>query len=352
VNPSEIDVRRAGTRIVATLGPASARADTVAAIIAAGMDVARINLSHGDRSLHEDIVRRVRQQATKRKAPVAIMGDLCGPKIRVTDLDEPVTVNDGDTIAIVRAKTEASSTAIATTHPGVVDEVKPGHRILIDDGTIRIRVQDRGGDRLQCACEIGGTIKSRKGMNFPDSDLNVPTLTDKDQNDLAWVAKSELDFVALSFVRKSADVHQLRDRLNALGRNIPIISKIETPQAVRDIDGVIEVSDAILIARGDLGVEVDVERVPLIQKDVAERCRHAGKPVIVATQMLQSMVSAPVPTRAEVSDVANAIMDGADAVMLSAESAIGDYPLQSVETMRRIAVQTDRYDQQHARSIA
>ena len=226
----------------------------------------------------------------------------------------------------------------------MIDDVQVGHRLLIDDGALRFVVESKTADHLVCLCEVGGTLRSNKGVNLPDSDLRVDALTPKDIEDAAWAVASGLDYLALSFVRSADDVVALRKILSELGSDIHIVSKIETPQAIRDIDAIIDASDAILVARGDLGVEMDAAAVPRLQKDMTDRCRRAGKPVIIATQMLQSMVESPVPTRAEVSDVAHAIMDCADAVMLSAETAVGKYPAEAVRMMNRIAAETESFD--------
>lgn len=343
----------AGTKIVTTLGPASRSLDVLTRLLRSGADVVRINFSHGDRDTHAQLVDVCRQAAQTIKRPVAIMGDLCGPKIRIQRLpDGPVTFQVDQTLTLVREPTDGTRRTLATNQPRIIDDLDLGDRVLIDDGQVRFRVVEKCSDRIVCACVVPGPVGSNKGVNLPDSDLAIDTLTDKDLDDLRWSVKLGLDFVALSFVRSAADVRALRARLTRLGGDAQIVSKIETPQAIQDIDAIIDSSDAVLVARGDLGVEVETERVPLIQKQITARCRDVGKPVIIATQMLQSMVHSPVPTRAEVSDVANAILDCTDAVMLSAETAVGQYPVAAVETMHRIAVQTEQYDQKQQGSLA
>lgn len=337
-----------GTKIVTTIGPATESVDVLTRLFQAGADVARINFSHGSRDAHARFVAAVRQAAHSVKRPVAIMGDLCGPKIRIQKMPGgPVQFQVGDTLTLVREPTDGSGQRLAISQPEIIDDLQPGHRVLIDDGQVRFRAINRTSDTVECECLVAGPVGSSKGVNLPDTNLRLDTLTAKDLEDLRWAVESDLDYVALSFVRSAADVTTLRARLTELNSGIHIVSKIETPQAVADIEAIIDASDAILVARGDLGVEVETERVPLIQKNITALCRDAGKPAIIATQMLQSMVDSPAPTRAEVSDVANAILDAADAVMLSAETAIGKFPIAAVETMHRIAEQTEQYDQEH-----
>jgi pyruvate kinase len=337
---------RIGTKIVATLGPASATTARLAALLDAGVNVARINFSHGTRDDHAATLTALRQAADGRREATAIMGDLCGPKIRlgkVTAGGIPMSV--GDELRIAPDVTDGSRDAVGINHPEILPDIAIGHRLLVDDGALRFEVVARSGSDLICRCDVGGTLRDHKGVNLPDSDLNLECLTDKDRNDARWAIAEELDYLALSFVRTGDDVRTLRQFLREHDARCHIVSKIETPQAVANIDEIIDASDAILVARGDLGVEMDVAHVPRIQKLVVAACRRAGKPVIVATQMLQSMIDSPTPTRAEVSDVANAIVDGADAVMLSGETAVGQYPVEAVAMMRRIAEDTEAYDQ-------
>jgi len=346
--PSHSAPATVGTKIVTTIGPATESVDVLTRLLKAGADVARINFSHGDRNAHIRFVAAIRKAAHSVKRPVAIMGDLCGPKIRIQKMPGgSVEFKTGDTLTLVREPTDGSEQRLAINQPEIIDDIQPGHRVLIDDGQVRFRATDKTSDSVECECLVAGPVGSNKGVNLPDTDLCVDTLTEKDLDDLRWAAESDLDYIALSFVRSAADVTALSTRLTQLNSGMHIVSKIETPQAVADIEAIIDASDAILVARGDLGVEVETERVPLIQKNITALCRDAGKPVIIATQMLQSMVDSPVPTRAEVSDVANAILDAADAVMLSAETAIGKFPVAAVETMHRIAEHSEQFDQQH-----
>jgi len=351
--------------MVATAGPATQKPETVAALIDAGVDVFRLNFSHGTTEQHAQTVLLVRQAAANAGESVAILGDLCGPKIRIGRIDPSHSrLERGDRVEIVRTPPDGHAHRFGTNSPDVVFQARVGHRVLIDDGQIRLRVVERQPDRLTCTCEVAGTLSDRKGINLPDTDLEMPVLTDKDLADLDWAVTADLDYVAMSFVRRASDVDSLRAEIASRGVLAPetdrtgdrpldraedrpahphIVSKIETPQAVADIDAIVAASDAVLVARGDLGVQLDLAAVPLIQKDIARRCRLANKPVIIATQMLQSMVGSPVPTRAEVSDVANAILDDADAVMLSAETSVGQYPVEAVRVIERVAAHTEGF---------
>lgn len=342
-----------GTRIVATLGPSCSSPEVLAEMFETGVDVLRFNFSHDSPEQRDQVLRAVRGQLQNRPRALALLGDLCGPKIRLLKLEAgEAELPSGARIIIQRDAVLGTAERVATNNPDMIDDVEVGHRLLIDDGAIRLRVASKSSDELVCVCEVGGVLKSRKGINFPDTNLRVATLTEKDLADLEWAFQAELDYLALSFVRSAADIAELRRRISDAGADIQIVAKIETPQALANIEAIIEASDAIMIARGDLGVEVDLERVPLIQKDLTDRCRRAGKPVIVATQMLQSMVDSPVPTRAEVSDVANAILDCADAVMLSAETAVGKHPARAIRTLHQVADQTEAFDQEHYRPVA
>ncbi|MFQ5463100.1 MAG: pyruvate kinase, partial [Phycisphaerae bacterium] len=325
------------TKIVATVGPASSSKDTLDRFVKAGVNVIRLNMSHGMLDDHAEVLEHLAAVLPGPNTSVAVMADLCGPKVRTCVMDEHASsIGAGDQCVVVRTCDLGNASRFATSYPRLVDEVNVSDRILIDDGTIRLRVTEKNADELTCRCEIGGTIGTRKGVNVPDSDLSQPSLTQKDRTDLQWAIEHDVDFVALSFVRRVDDVTELREAIRELDGRTPIVSKIETPQAVAALDDIIDVSDAILVARGDLGVEMDVSRIPMLQKQMVRQCQSAGKPVIVATQMLHSMVTQASPTRAEVSDVANAVLDGADAVMLSAESAAGRYPVESVSMMARI----------------
>jgi pyruvate kinase len=336
---------RAGTRVVATIGPASAGEDILHALIEAGLDVARINLSHGSRADHERMYTRIRRLTESLDRPVAVLADLCGPKVRLGTLaGGSFELAAGARLRIAAGVSAGGPDGVGINQPQILADIRPRHRVLIDDGAIRLRAETAGPDEIVCLCEIGGTVRERKGVNLPDSDLRLPALTDKDLDDAAWAIGVGVDFLGLSFVRRAADVTHLREFIRDKGADVPIVTKLETPQAVAQLGEIVTASDALMVARGDLGVEVDLAEVPRLQKEMIDFARRAGKPVIVATQMLQSMIESPTPTRAEASDVANAILDGADAVMLSGETAVGKYPVEAVRMLQRIAQETEKYD--------
>lgn len=315
-------------------------------LIDVGLDVARLNFSHGTHAAHQAVLNRVREAAVARGLHLPVLGDLCGPKLRIGPIAPGSTLASGAYCTIRRGPEPGNAEGFGTNCPLVVDEAQVGHRVLIDDGLLQLRVTKKTPDGLSCVCEVGGPISSAKGLILPDTDLSLPALTEKDKTDVAWAIAHRVDYLALSFVRRAEDVTDLRDRLNIAGANIPIVSKIETPQAISALDEIIAVSDALLVARGDLGVTTELTGLPILQKDIIQRCARAGRPVIVATQMLQSMISQPTPTRAEVSDVANAVFDGADAVMLSAETASGAYPVEALTVMNRITERIADFERQ------
>jgi len=328
------------TKIVATIGPASCSEDMLSKFVDGGVDVVRFNMSHGKYDQHQNTYNTLKKITQQRGVHVATLADLCGPKVRTGDIQkEHSQINEGEICTIVRETVSGTSRIFSTNYPDLIDDVQVGHRVLIDDGQIRLAVSEKSKDSLVCRCEIGGSLSSHKGINVPDSHLSLSTLSDKDREDLQWAIENNFDYVALSFVRHVDDIQLLRIAIKKANGNVPIVAKIETPQAIQSLDEIIKTSDAVLVARGDLGVEMDVWRIPMLQKDMIRRCRRYGKPVIVATQMLHSMVESATPTRAEVSDVANAVLDGADAVMLSAESAVGKYPVQAVNMLGRITEQ-------------
>lgn len=357
------------TKIIATLGPASSPVENIRELIREGVRVFRVNFSHGSFESFEILIDHVRQASSDIGIPVAVLGDLSGPKIRVGRVVEGgVLLKPGMQVEFCRhdrlAGIENGKAVFSTTLPQLVDEVKPGQRILLDDGNVSLSCTDKTGDALLCEVLEGGLITSKKGINLPDTALSVPALTDWDMQCVEFAVTKKIDYLALSFVRSAADVRQLKQRLQELGARpidpvryrdggqkpadeelifIPVISKIEKPQAMGDLDAIISESDGIMIARGDLGVEMDVAEVAVLQKRIINACHNHGVPVIVATQMLQSMIESPTPTRAEVSDVANAIFDGVDAVMLSGETAVGKYPATTVRIMNRIARLTNKY---------
>ncbi len=335
------------TKIVATLGPASDSAEMIDQLLDAGVDVFRLNFSHGTLEQHARTYERVRHCTRRRGKAAAVMGDLCGPKVRVDPVeDDEFRISPGDQLVIVADHIVGNDKRISTNRPELIGEVEVGHRILIDDGSIQLRVREVSEDRLRCICEVGGAIRTRKGMNFPDSNLRMSALTEKDREDLAWALDNGVDYVAMSFVRSADDLHALRELMPLSSDECRVVAKIETVQAIEHLDAIIEAADVLLVARGDLGVEMDLAQVPLLQKRIVKLCQTAGKPAIIATQMLQSMVEQPTATRAEVSDVANAILDGADCVMLSAETSVGAYPTESVRMLTRIAEKTEAFLQE------
>ncbi|MAE60091.1 MAG: pyruvate kinase [Planctomycetaceae bacterium] len=331
------------TKLVATLGPATSDLETMRRLLGVGVNVVRLNFSHGSLDLHEQTLTMLREAAADVEHPVAVLGDLCGPKIRlgvVADHEGTggMSIEPGDTLVIGREEVEGRAGRVSANYEYFVDDVEIGHRVLIEDGMLRFVVTDKTEDEVICNCTTGGLLQSRKGINLPESQIRAATLTEKDMACADWAAGHEFDFLALSFVRSAEDIRRLRRHLVDGGRGVPdLIAKIEKPEAVEHIDEIIAEADGLMIARGDLGVEMDLARVPLIQKDLIRRCRIAAKPAIVATQMLQSMIEQATPTRAEVSDVANAILDRADAMMLSGETAVGRNPVLTVNTMAHIA---------------
>jgi pyruvate kinase len=329
-----VDQRR--TKIVATLGPASATADRLSDLISAGVDAVRLNLSHGTHAEHAERAWLVREIAAKIGRPIALIADLQGPKLRVGDLPEPIVLTRGEHIVIV-AEHEAANGDLPVA-PSVISQVlERGHDVLIDDGHVRLRVEEVSGGRARCAVLVGGPVSSHKGVNLPGIPLPIPSITTKDAADLQFALETGVDFVALSFVRSAEDVRELRGLIEEAGSHAHVIAKVEKAEAIDVLDDVLAETDAVMVARGDLGVEVGPALVPLIQKRIIAKALERGKPVITATQMLESMIHSPEPTRAEASDVANAILDGTSAVMLSGEKAVGEYLVEAVAYMDRIA---------------
>ena len=330
------------TKIIATIGPASSSPLIIARLIRAGMDAARLNFSHGDRKDHTLRFKLIRQEAAKAGRHIAIIQDLQGPKLRVGAIrDDAVLLKRGDAITLTTKKIVGTSSFVSVTYPRLTKDLKVGDVILLDDGRLELRVMKRSTQTLSCRIVRGGILKSHKGVNLPGAQLSLPSLSKKDRDDLRFGVQQGVDYIALSFVRTADDIHQTRSFIRSLRASIPIIAKIEKPEAILNLDAIIHASDGIMVARGDLGVEMSPERVPLLQKRIIEACHWAEKPVITATQMLESMIENPQPTRAETSDVANAILDGTDCVMLSGETAVGKYPVQTVEFMTRIALQAE-----------
>jgi pyruvate kinase len=324
------------TKIVATIGPASAGQDVLARLIAAGMDGARLNFSHGKHDDHGESAGLIRAAQESAGRPLALIADLQGPKVRIGDLAQPVVVRPGDDV-VVAGEDDARDGDLPVA-PAVLGSVlKRGQDVLIADGLVRLRVEEVESGRARCEVITGGFIEEHKGVNLPGVPLPVPSLTEKDLADLEFALELGVDYVAQSFVRSRADVAALRAKLDEAGSQAWVIAKIELKEAIADLDGILDEADAVMIARGDLGVEIGVAEVPLLQKRIILAALEHGKPAITATQMLETMIGRPEPTRAEASDVANAILDGTSAVMLSAETAVGTYPVEAVETMDRIA---------------
>jgi pyruvate kinase len=324
------------TKIVATLGPATSEPEQIAALVDAGMDAARLNFSHGKHDEHRELARRVREAASRNGTRLALIADLQGPKLRVGELSEPIWLAPQEEITVVAE--EAARNGDLPISPAAIGEVlAPGHEVLIEDGRIKLRVVSVVEGRARCEVVSGGLVASHKGVNVPGVPVPIPSLTRKDVDDLELALELGADYVALSFVRSAADVRDLRELIELAGSPARIIAKIEKAEAVDALDDVLEETDAVMVARGDLGVEMGPASVPLLQKQIIVRALERGKPVITATQMLESMIHASEPTRAEASDVANAILDGTSAVMLSGETAVGEYPIESVAYMDRIA---------------
>ena len=343
-------MRRA--KIVCTLGPAVAGPAKIRELVNAGMDVARLNMSHGTYADHEANYRTVREASDETGHGVGIFADLQGPKIRLeTFADGPVKLKKDQEWTITTRDVPGDATSCGTTYKGLPGDVAEGDPILIDDGKVRLRVLSVDGKDVKCVVEVGGKVSDHKGINLPGVAVSVPALSEKDIEDLRWALRLGVDFVALSFVRSATDVDDVHRIMDEEDRRLPVIAKIEKPQALEAIDGIVEAFDGIMVARGDLGVECPLEDVPVHQKLVIDKARRRAKPVIVATQMLESMIENPAPTRAEASDVANAVLDGADAVMLSGETSVGAYPIIAVETMARIIESTEDHGLAHMAAI-
>ena len=331
-------------KIVCTTGPATQTPEQIQALVDAGMDVARINRSHGAPEEHEAIIGHVRAAAKASGRAVAVLVDLQGPKIRLGRFaDGPVHLEEGQTFTITTEDIEGTAELASTTYQGLPGDCNPGDRILIDDGKVAVRIIEVDGPRVVTRVEVPGPVSNNKGLNLPGVAVSVPAMSEKDEDDLRWALRVGADLIALSFVRNAADYDDVRRIMDEVGRVVPVIAKVEKPQAVENLAEIVSAFDGIMVARGDLGVELPLEQVPLVQKRAIELARQQAKPVIVATQVLESMISAPRPTRAEASDCANAVLDGADAVMLSGETSVGDYPIEAVRTMARIIENTEEH---------
>ncbi len=336
--------RRTKTKIIATIGPASMKKTVLRRMILAGMDLARINMSHGDHAQHREIIKNIREISVELRKPVGIILDLRGPKIRTGKLKggSPVYLKRNSRIKITIREIEGDQNIISTTYKGLVRDVKIGDKILLDNGLIELRVVEKEEDSVVCKVINGGFLGENKGINLPGVKISAPSLTDKDKKDIEFGVNNDVDYFALSFVRTAENIKELKELISSYGKQIPVIAKIEKPEAVKNIDEILKIADAIMVARGDLGVEIRPEQVPGVQKSIIYKSILANRPVITATQMLESMTENPLPTRAEASDVANAIYDGSDAVMLSEETAIGRYPVRAVQMMARIALRAEK----------
>jgi len=331
------------TKIIATVGPASSTKDQLWQLAQAGANVFRLNFSHGSHEGHAKVIQYVRELNEEKGSTIALLQDLQGPKIRTDEVEgNGVELVQGEKIVIQKEKILGTKERISSSYASLTHDLNVGDGVLIDDGNLELKVVSKGKDEVTCEIIYGGKLKSKKGINLPDTNVSEPSLTVKDREDLIFGIANDLDWIALSFVRRAEDMRDIKKIIADSGKDIKVIAKIEKPEAIANIDAIIEETDAIMVARGDLGVEMLMEDVPMLQKMIVEKCNRAGKPVIVATQMLESMITNPRPTRAETNDVANAIIDGADAVMLSAESASGMYPVLSVESMTRICLSVEK----------
>jgi pyruvate kinase len=337
------------TKIVCTIGPATESEEKLTALLNAGMNVMRLNFSHGDFKEHQARVDNLKKAMLKTGKTAAVLQDLGGPKIRIGMFKtESVMLKEGATFTLTTDKIEGDEKRVSVNYPLLPKEVKKGHIIFLHDGKKKLEVIDVKGNDVITKVLVGGDIKGKRGLNLPDSNLSISSLTEKDLADLEFGIKNKADFIALSFVRRPSDITELKDILKARKSSAKIIAKIETPQSLECIDEILDLTDGIMIARGDLAIEIPAEKVPPVTKMLIEKCNYLGKPIITATQMMESMIKSPVPTRAEVSDVANAIYDGTDAVMLSEETTLGDFPVQAVDMMSRIAETVEADDRYHA----
>jgi len=330
------------TKIVATVGPASSSKEMLTSLVKEGVDVFRLNFSHGSHEDHLKVINLVREINAELGTCIALLQDLQGPKIRVNEMQPGIEIKSGDQLIITTSQLLGNDKIVSTSYERLPQDVKTGDIILVDDGKIELKVKEVRGIEVVTTVVYGGPLKSRKGINLPFTKVSAPSLTEKDLADLEFGIKHKVDWIALSFVRKAYDIESMREILNKHQSNSRIVAKIEKPEALENIDAIIAATDAVMVARGDLGVEIWMEEVPMVQKMLVEKCNKAAKPVIVATQMMESMIENPRPTRAETNDVANAVMDGADAVMLSAETAAGKYPLEVIRSMVRTIASVEK----------
>jgi pyruvate kinase len=333
----------ARTKMIATVGPASCRPELLLDMIRRGVDVFRLNMAHGRRSEHEEMLTFIRSASVEAGRPIGILVDLAGPKIRLGELfEDPTTCSEGACFTFVHGDTATAPDQLVSTYDRLLVELSVGDSVMLADGTVSMIVVDKANDMVRCRVEDGGTIRSRQGINLPGVALSLPTITEADHENAIWAARSDIDFVGLSFVRSAEELHQLKHFLGSHGSSAMVIAKIEKREALERLDEIVEAADVVMVARGDLGVEIDVAETAVVQKRIIETCRRSARPVIVATQMLDSMQHSQRPTRAEATDVANAILDGADACMLSGETAIGKFPCEAAEMMNRIMIATER----------
>lgn len=341
------------TKIVATIGPASREPEVLRDMIRAGMNVARINFSHGDHATHGRVIEHIRRISAEENSVVAILCDIQGPKIRLGMFEpEPLMLATGDIITLTSDDVFGSNGVLSLPHPEFVQDIRAGTTLLLDDGNLQFMVNEADGRNLVCSVVVGGALKSRKGVSAPNARLTLSAITEKDREDIEFALAQDCDYIAMSFVRSADDIRELKTLMAQLGKDSAIIAKIEMGEALENIEDIIEICDGIMVARGDLGIETPAEEVPYHQKRIIKLCNAAAKPVITATQMLESMTDNPRPTRAEASDVYNAILDGTDAIMLSAESASGNYPVRSVEVMSEIATIAERNLQNYRTSVS
>lgn len=330
------------TKIVATVGPASSSKEMLTSLVKEGVDVFRLNFSHGSHEDHLKVIHLVREINAEMGTSIALLQDLQGPKIRVNEMQPGIEIKAGQELIITTSQLLGNDKIVSTSYERLPQDVKTGDVILVDDGKIELKVKEVRGIEVVTTVIYGGPLKSRKGINLPFTKVSAPSLTEKDLADLEFGIKHKVDWIALSFVRKAYDIESMREILNKHQSNSRIVAKIEKPEALENIDAIIAATDAVMVARGDLGVEIWMEEVPMVQKMLVEKCNKAAKPVIVATQMMESMIENPRPTRAETNDVANAVMDGADAVMLSAETAAGKYPIEVIRSMVRTIASVEK----------
>lgn len=334
------------TKIVATIGPASAPKAVLKEMISEGVDVVRLNFSHGAYEVHEEVIRNVRAIDAEMGSNTAILADLQGPKLRIGMVkDNGVELVKGATIVITTKELEGTAQRVSTNYVSFPADVQPGEAVLLDDGKLHLEVvRTNGIDEVECVVKHGGILSSRKGVNLPNTKISLPCLTEKDLADLDFALEHNVDWIGLSFVRSARDIIELKNIIKDREKHSRVVAKIEKPEAIDDIDEIVQETDALMVARGDLGVEIPMERVPLVQKMLIDKCIHNSKPVIVATQMMESMITSFTPTRAEVNDVANAVLDGADAVMLSGETSVGKFPVEVIRNMARIIREVEIHD--------